>query len=158
MTLQPGSRLGVYEILDMLGAGGMGVVYRARDRKLGRDVAIKVLPDDPAGDPGRVARFEREARMLAAVNHSAIAAIYGAEEDGTTRYIVMELVEGETLAQRLASGPLSIADALRVGSQIAEALEFAHEKGVIHRDLKPANIKITPEGKVRSSTSGSPRR
>ncbi len=149
MTLQPGSRLGVYEILDMLGAGGMGVVYRARDRKLGRDVAIKVLPDDPAGDPGRVARFEREARMLAAVNHAAIAAIYGAEEDGTTRYIVMELVEGETLAQRLASGPLSIADALRVGSQIAEALEFAHEKGVIHRDLKPANIKITPEGKVK---------
>ena len=115
MTLQPGYRLGVYEILDTLGAGGMGVVYRARDRKLGRDVAIKVLPDDPAGDPGRVARFEREARMLAAVNHPTIAAIYGAEEDGSTRYIVMELVEGETLAQRLAGGPLPIADALRVG-------------------------------------------
>ena len=149
MTLQPGYRLGVYEILDTLGAGGMGVVYRARDRKLGRDVAIKVLPDDPAGDPGRVARFEREARMLAAVNHSAIAAIYGAEEDGSTRYIVMELVEGETLAQRLSAGPLPIADALRLASQIAEALEFAHEKGIIHRDLKPANIKITPEGKVK---------
>ncbi len=149
MTLQPGTRLGVYEILDTLGAGGMGVVYRARDRKLGRDVAIKVLPDDPAGDPGRVARFEREARMLAAVNHATIAAIYGAEEEGSTRYIVMELVEGETLAQRLAGGPLSIADALRIGAQIAEALEFAHEKGVIHRDLKPANIKITPEGKVK---------
>ena len=149
MTLQPGFRLGTYEILDMLGAGGMGVVYRARDRKLGRDVAIKVLPDDPAGDPGRVARFEREARMLAAVNHATIAAIYGAEEDGPNRYIVMELVEGETLAQRLATGPLAIPDALRIGSQIAEALEFAHEKGVLHRDLKPANIKITPEGKVK---------
>ncbi len=148
MTLQPGFRLGTYEILDMLGAGGMGVVYRARDRKLGRDVAIKVLPDDP-GDPGRVARFEREARMLAAVNHSAIAAIYGAEEDGPIRYIVMELVEGETLGQRLDAGPLSIAEALRIGAQIAEALEFAHEKGVLHRDLKPANIKITPEGKVK---------
>ncbi len=149
MTLQPGFRLGTYEILDMLGAGGMGVVYRARDRKLGRDVAIKVLPDDPAGDPGRVARFEREARMLAAVNHSAIAAIYGAEEDGPIRYIVMELVEGETLAQRLDAGSLAIADALRIGAQIAEALEFAHEKGVLHRDLKPANIKVTPEGKVK---------
>ncbi len=149
MTLQPGFRLGTYEILDMLGAGGMGVVYRARDRKLGRDVAIKVLPDEPAGDPGRVARFEREARMLAAVNHATIAAIYGAEEDGPTRYIVMELVEGETLAQRLATGPLAIPDALRIGSQIAEALEFAHEKGVLHRDLKPANIKVTPEGKVK---------
>ena len=149
MTLQPGFRLGTYEILDMLGAGGMGVVYRARDRKLGRDVAIKVLPDDPTADPARVARFEREARMLAAVNHSAIAAIYGAEEDGPIRYIVMELVEGETLGQRLDTGPLAIADALRIGAQIAEALEFAHEKGVLHRDLKPANIKITPEGKVK---------
>ena len=149
MTLQPGYRLGVYEILDTLGAGGMGVVYRARDRKLGRDVAIKVLPDEPGGDPGRVARFDREARMLAAVNHPTIAAIYGAEEAGSTHYIVMELVEGETLAQRLAGGPLPVADALRLASQIAEALEFAHEKGVIHRDLKPANIKITPEGKVK---------
>ena len=149
MTLQPGSRLGTYEIVDLLGVGGMGEVYRARDRKLGREVAIKVLPEEFARDPSRVARFEREARMLAAVNHPTIAAIYGAEEDGATRYIVMELVEGETLAQRLASGPLAIADALRIASQIAEALEVAHEKGVIHRDLKPANIKITPEGKVK---------
>ena len=149
MTLQPGSRLGTYEIVDLLGVGGMGEVYRANDRKLGRAVAIKVLPEEFARDPARVTRFEREARMLAAVNHPTIAAIYGAEEDGATRYIVMELVEGETLAQRLATGPLAVPDALRVASQIAEALEVAHEKGVIHRDLKPANIKITPEGKVK---------
>ncbi len=149
MTLQPGSRLGTYEIVGLLGVGGMGEVYRANDRKLGRSVAIKVLPEEFARDPARVSRFEREARMLAAVNHPTIAAIYGAEEDGATRYIVMELVEGETLAQRIATGPLAVADALRVGSQIAEALEIAHEKGVIHRDLKPANIKLTPEGKVK---------
>jgi|RhiMetdeSRZDD1v2_1073273.scaffolds.fasta_scaffold05918_6 tetratricopeptide (TPR) repeat protein len=149
MTLPAGSTLGVYEILEPLGAGGMGEVYRARDRKLGRDVAIKVLPDEFASDPGRVSRFEREARMLAAVNHPTIAAIYGAEEDGATRYIVMELVEGETLAQRLSTGALPVGDSLRIASQIAEALEVAHEKGVIHRDLKPANIKITPGGKVK---------
>ena len=149
MTLQPGSLLGTYEVVDLLGVGGMGEVYRARDRKLGREVAIKVLPEEFASDPARVSRFEREARMLAAVNHPTIAAIYGAEQDGTTRYIVMELVEGETLAQRLSTGPLPVADALRTASQIAEALEVAHEKGVIHRDLKPANIKITPEGKVK---------
>jgi Flp pilus assembly protein TadD/TolB-like protein len=149
MTLQSGSRLGTYEIVDLLGVGGMGEVYRARDRKLGREVAIKVLPAEYSKDSDLVARFEREARMLAAVNHPTIAAIYGAEEDGQTRYIVMELVAGETLAQRLTSGPLAIPDALRIASQIAEALEVAHEKGVIHRDLKPANIKITPEGKVK---------
>ncbi len=149
MTLQPGSRLGGYEIVDLLGVGGMGEVYRAQDRKLGRAVAIKVLPEEFARDPSRVSRFEREARMLAAVNHPTIAAIYGAEEDGATRYIVMELVEGETLAQRLSTGPLAVGDALRMASQVAEALEVAHEKGVIHRDLKPANIKITPEGKVK---------
>jgi tetratricopeptide (TPR) repeat protein len=149
MSLQPGSRLGVYEILGTLGAGGMGEVYRARDGKLGREVAIKVLPEEFARDPARVARFEREARMLAAVNHPTIAAIYGAEEDGETRYIVMELVEGETLAQRLSTGPFAVADSLRIGAGIAEALEVAHEKGVIHRDLKPANIKINREGKVK---------
>ncbi len=149
MTLPSGSPLGTYEIVDLLGVGGMGEVYRARDRKLGREVAIKVLPEELARHPDRVSLFEREARMLAAVNHPNIAAIYGAEQDGETRYIVMELVEGETLAQRLVSGPLTVPDTLRVASQIAEALEVAHEKGVIHRDLKPANIKITPEGKVK---------
>ncbi len=149
MTLQPGNRLGTYEITAALGAGGMGEVYRAHDHKLGREVAIKVLPDEFARDRGGVSRFEREARMLAAVNHPAIAAIYGAEEEGATRYIVMELVEGETLGERLVAGPLPIAEALRIAAQIAEALEVAHAKGVIHRDLKPANIKITPEGKVK---------
>ena len=149
MTISSGTRLGTYEILDLLGSGGMGEVYRARDRKLNREVAIKVLPEEFARDAGRVARFEREARMLAAVNHASIAAIYGAEEDGATRYIVMELVEGDTLAERLSSGRLPIADALRMAAQVAEALEVAHEKGVIHRDLKPANIKITPENKVK---------
>jgi serine/threonine-protein kinase len=149
MSLQPGSRLGGYEIVGTLGAGGMGVVYRARDLKLGREVAIKVLPEEFARDPARVARFEREARMLAAVNHPTIAAIYGAEQDGEVRYIVMELVEGDTLAERLTRGPLSIGDSLRVGAGIAEALEIAHEKGVIHRDLKPANIKLTKEGRVK---------
>ncbi len=149
MSLQPGSRLGGYEILATLGAGGMGEVYLARDLKLGREVAIKVLPEEFARDPSRVTRFEREARMLAAVNHPTIAAIYGAEEDGTTRYIVMELVEGETLAERLSGGALPVADALRIGAGIVEALEVAHEKGVIHRDLKPANIKLTREGKVK---------
>jgi len=149
MSLSVGSRLGSYEILELIGSGGMGEVYRARDRKLGREVAIKVLPEEFARNENRVARFEREARMLAAVNHSAIAAIYGAEQDGETRYIVMELVEGDTLAERLASGRLPVVDALRVALQVAEALEVAHEKGVIHRDLKPANIKITPENKVK---------
>ena len=149
MSLQPGSHLGTYEITSILGAGGMGEVYRARDRKLGREVAIKVLPEEFSSDPARVSRFEREARMLAAVNHPTIAAIYGAEEDGEQRYIVMELVEGDTLAQRLATGALPVADALRIAAQTAEALEVAHEKGVIHRDLKPANIKITPTGKVK---------
>jgi Flp pilus assembly protein TadD/TolB-like protein len=149
MSLQPGIRLGDYEILGVLGAGGMGVVYRARDLKLGREIAIKVLPEEFARDPARVSRFEREARMLAAVNHPTIAAIYGAEQDGDTRYIVMELVEGDTLGERLTRGPLAVADALRVSAGIAEALEVAHEKGVIHRDLKPANIKLTPEGRVK---------
>jgi Flp pilus assembly protein TadD/TolB-like protein len=149
MTLDPGTRLGTYEILGPLGSGGMGEVYRAHDRKLGREVAIKVLTEAFASDPSRVARFEREARMLAAVNHPGIAAIYGAEEDGDFRYIVMELVPGETLSEKLAAGPLPIPEALSLASQIAEALSVAHEKNVIHRDLKPANIKVTPEGRVK---------
>ncbi|HEV2063317.1 MAG TPA: serine/threonine-protein kinase, partial [Thermoanaerobaculia bacterium] len=149
MTLDPGARLGTYEILGPLGAGGMGEVYRAHDRKLGREVAIKVLSEAFASDPSRVARFQREARMLAAVNHSGIAAIYGAEEDGDFRYIVMELVPGETLSEKLAAGPLPVPEALGLAAQIAEALSVAHEKGVIHRDLKPANIKVTPEGRIK---------
>ncbi len=149
MTLESGTRLGTYEVVELLGSGGMGDVYRARDLKLGREVAIKVLPEEFARDASRVARFEREARMLAAVNHAHIAAIYGAEEDGPSRYIVMELVEGDTLAERLSSGAMRIPDALRIAIQVAEALEVAHDKGVIHRDLKPANIKITPENRVK---------
>src|SRR5262249_4262355 len=127
MTLPSGTRLGTYEVDELLGSGGMGDVYRARDLKLGREVAIKVLPEEFPRDASRVARFEREARMLAAVNHAAIAAIYGAEEDGASRYIVMELVEGDTLAERLSSGPMRIPDALRVALQVAEALEVAHD-------------------------------
>jgi Flp pilus assembly protein TadD/TolB-like protein len=149
MSLPAETRLGTYEIVERIGSGGMGDVYRARDLKLGREVAIKVLPEEFARDASRVARFEREARMLAAVNHAHIAAIYGAEEDGPFRYIVMELVEGDTLAERLSSGRLPIPDALRIAIQVAEALEVAHGKGVIHRDLKPANIKITPENRVK---------
>ncbi len=149
MSLPANTRLGTYEILELLGSGGMGDVYRARDLKLGREVAIKVLPEEFARDSGRVARFEREARMLAAVNHAAIAAIYGAEEDGASRYIVMELVEGDTLAERLNHGRMPVPDALRIALQVAEALEVAHDKGVIHRDLKPANVKVTPENRVK---------
>src|SRR6266498_4493982 len=149
MALQPGIRLGNFEILDPLGKGGMGEVYRARDTRLGRDVAIKVLPESFARDPARAARFEREARLLAAVNHPGIAAIYGAEEFGSVPCIVMELVPGETLSERMANGALPLAESLTLGRQIAEALEAAHEKGVIHRDLKPSNIKVTPDGKVK---------
>src|SRR5690349_10742579 len=139
MPLASGSRLGPYEIVAPLGAGGMGEVYRARDTKLGREVALKVLPDGLAQDADRMARFEREAKVLAALNHPNIAALYGVEE----RALVMELVEGQTLA-----GPLPLETALDYARQIAEALEAAHEKGIIHRDLKPANVKVTPQGMV----------
>jgi eukaryotic-like serine/threonine-protein kinase len=149
MTLAAGSRLGPYEILAPLGAGGMGEVYRARDAKLNRDVAIKVLPDSVAQDTERLARFQREAQVLAALNHAHIAAIYGLEKSGELEALVLELVEGETLAERIAAGPLSVDEALAVARQIAEALEAAHEKGIVHRDLKPANVKITPEGRVK---------
>lgn len=149
MPLEPATRLGIYEVLGPLGAGGMGEVYRARDTRLGRDVAIKVLPEGVARDETQLARFEREARLLASLNHPGIAAVYGFEEAGGIPYIVMELVPGETLTQRLAAGALTLADSLSLARQIAEALEAAHEKGVVHRDLKPANIKITPEGKVK---------
>ncbi|MGA2263295.1 MAG: protein kinase [Acidobacteriota bacterium] len=138
-----------YRIIEKLGAGGMGEVYRAEDTNLSRHVAIKVLPDKFAGDPERLARFEREAKVLASLSHPNIASIYGLEQAGGKRLLVMELVAGETLAQRIAKRPLPVAEALDVCRQIAEGLEAAHEKGIIHRDLKPANIQITSEGKVK---------
>ena len=124
-------------------------MYQAKDRKLGRDVAIKVLPEEFARDADRVARFQREAKLLASLNHPNIAAIYGLEESGGTNFLVLELVEGETLADRIKRGPIPVEESLKLALQIAEALEAAHEKGVIHRDLKPANIKVTPDGKVK---------
>src|SRR5215475_4646814 len=141
MPLTPGSRLGAYEIVAPIGAGGMGEVYRARDTRLGRDVAIKTLPDAFVSDPERAARLEREAQLLAALNHPHIAGIYGLEDVGGSRVLVLEFVDGESLAQRLAAGgQLPVDEALRVARQIVDALEAAHEKGIIHRDLKPANI------------------
>jgi eukaryotic-like serine/threonine-protein kinase len=148
--LEPGAMLGPYEILAPIGAGGMGQVYRARDTRLNRTVAIKVLPEAFAHDPDRLARFQREAKLLAALNHPNIATIHGLEQANGTHYLVMELVAGETLADRVhREGALPIEEALPVARQIAEALEAAHEKGIIHRDLKPANVKVTPEGKVK---------
>src|SRR5512136_1140258 len=144
-----GKTLGHYRIIEKLGAGGMGVVYRAEDKTLDRQVAIKVLPEAFAGDPERLARFAREAKLLASLNHPNIAAIHGLEEHEGKRFLVLELVEGPTLAERLHKGPLPVLEALEVCRQIAEGLEAAHEKGIIHRDLKPANVKITPEGKVK---------
>ncbi len=149
MTLPAGARLGPYEILSPLGAGGMGEVYRARDTRLGRDVAIKVLPEEFFEDKERRERFGREAKVLASLNHPGIAAIYSFEEDGGRHLLVMELVEGKDLAQRLITGPLPLEESLSIARQIAEALEAAHEKGVVHRDLKPANVKVTEEGKVK---------
>src|SRR6185436_4238322 len=149
MSPSSGTRLGLYEILSPLGAGGMGEVYRARDSRLHREVAIKVLPAAFAADTERLARFDREARVLASLNHPAIASIYGLEESGGTRFLVLELVEGETLAERIAAGPVPVEETLVLCRQIAEALEGAHEKGIVHRDLKPANIKVTPAGKVK---------
>jgi eukaryotic-like serine/threonine-protein kinase len=150
MPLTAGSRIGPYEIQAPLGAGGMGEVYRARDSKLGRDVALKVLPAEWALDVERRARFTREAQVLASLNHQNIAAIYGFEEgDGPVHALVLELVEGPTLADRIADGRLSIDDALPIARQLAEALEAAHEPGIIHRDLKPANIKVRPDGTVK---------
>jgi serine/threonine protein kinase len=149
MRLTTGSRLGPYEILSALGAGGMGEVYRARDTKLNRDVALKILPDSFAHDADRLARFQREAQTLASLNHPHIAAIYGIEESHGTRALVMELVEGEDLAQRIARGAIPIDEALPIAKQIAEALEAAHEQGIIHRDLKPANIKVRSDGTVK---------
>ena len=159
MTLNSGARLGPYEILAPLGAGGMGEVYRARDSRLAREVAVKVLPEEFFEGEERRQRFEREARLLAALNHPGIAAIYSFEEippsssttssSAASHLLVMELVEGEDLAQRLVSGPLPLEESLSYAKQIAEALEAAHEKGIVHRDLKPANVKVTPDGRVK---------
>ena len=149
MAFSAGTRLGPYEILGAIGAGGMGEVYRARDTKLRRDVALKILPELFASDTDRVARFAREAQTLAALNHPSIAHIHGLEESGGVRALVMELVEGEDLAQRLVSGPIPVDEALPIARQIAEALEAAHEQGIIHRDLKPANIKVRDDGIVK---------
>ena len=149
MSLTAGARLGPYEIVASIGAGGMGVVYRARDTRLGRDVAVKVLPPLFAADPDRRARFEREARLLASVNHSHIAAIYGIEENDGIRGLILELVEGPTLADTLSRGPLPIMEALDIARQIADALGAAHDRGIVHRDLKPGNIKVTSAGMVK---------
>jgi dipeptidyl aminopeptidase/acylaminoacyl peptidase len=149
MALRSGISIGPFEILDKLGAGGMGEVWRARDSRLGRDVAIKALPTEFALDSDRLARFEREAKVLASLNHGNIAAIYGLEQPDSQQFLVLELVEGETLAQRIARGALPVDEALRLAIQIADAIEAAHEKDIIHRDLKPANIKVTPDGKVK---------
>jgi serine/threonine protein kinase len=149
VALATGLRLGAYEIVSLLGAGGMGEVYRAQDTKLGRAVAIKVLPQALASAPDRIARFEREAKALAAFNHPHIATLYGTEESCGQYFLVMELVEGETLADRLEHAPIPVKEALTIARQIADALDASHEKGIVHRDLKPANIKITSDGIVK---------
>src|SRR6267142_1290822 len=156
-SMMTGRRIGVYELRALLGAGGMGEVYRAHDTKLGRDVAIKILPSAFTADPERLARFEREARVLATLNHPHIGAIYSLEEADGIRALVLELVEGETLADKLLHVStrtshvpgLPIAESLPIARQIADALDAAHKKGVIHRDLKPANVKVTPDGVVK---------
>jgi Tol biopolymer transport system component len=149
MPLATGSRLGPYEILAPIGSGGMGEVYRARDSKLGRDVALKVLPEAFARDAERMARFQREAKVLASLNHPNIAAIHGLEDSGVTHALVMELVQGPTLADRIKSGPIPIAEVLPVAKQMCDAIEYAHERGIVHRDLKPANLKVTNDDAVK---------
>src|SRR6476659_4968658 len=149
MALGPGTRLGVYEILSLLGSGGMGEVYRATDTTLKRQVAIKVLPAAVAGDTERLARFQREAEVLAALNHPNIAHIHGLERSGGTTALVMELVDGPTLADQIAGGALPIDEALAIARQLADALGAAHEQGIVHRDLKPANIKVRPDGTAK---------
>jgi serine/threonine protein kinase len=155
MTLSPGSRLGPYEILAPIGAGGMGEVYRARDVRVDRAVALKVLTEEFFEDEERRARFEREAKLLASLNHPGVAVLYSFEEipgsslSSSRHLLAMELVEGDDLAQRISFGPLSREESLSYARQIAEALEAAHEKGIVHRDLKPANVKVTPDGRVK---------
>ncbi|MDX1383229.1 MAG: serine/threonine-protein kinase, partial [Thermoanaerobaculia bacterium] len=155
MPLDAGSKLGSYEVVSALGAGGMGEVYRARDPKLGRDVAIKLLPEGLAADPDRLARSQREARLLASLQHPNIGAIFGMEEDGERRFLVLELIEGETLADRLRQDPLALDDALEIARQMAEAIEAAHERGIVHRDLKPANILVRTADPAASSAGSS---
>src|SRR5438876_3178378 len=149
LALTTGTRLGVYEVTAQIGEGGMGQVYRAHDTKLNRDVALKLLPDAFASDPDRLTRFTREAQTLASLNHPNIAAIYGLEESGGMTALVMELVEGDDLSQRIAKGATPVDEALPIAKQIAEALEAAHEQGIIHRDLKPANVKVRADGTVK---------
>ncbi|HET7217779.1 MAG TPA: serine/threonine-protein kinase, partial [Vicinamibacterales bacterium] len=149
MPIVQGSRIGVYEIAGPIGSGGMGEVYRARDHRLQRDVAIKVLPAALSGDADRAARFEREARTLASINHPNIAIVHGLEDLAGSHALVMELVDGPTLAERIAHGPLPVGEAIAIAAQIADALEAAHEQGIIHRDLKPANVKVRPDGTVK---------
>jgi serine/threonine protein kinase/Tol biopolymer transport system component len=149
MAITIGQQLGSYEITALLGKGGMGEVYRARDTKLKRDVAIKILPDEFSRDPERVSRFEREAEALAALNHQNIAGIYDLRQGDATRFLILEFVEGDTLQEKLKGGPISVDEALRIATQIAEALEAAHQRGIIHRDLKPANIKLRHDGTVK---------
>jgi serine/threonine-protein kinase len=150
LALAPGTRLGAHEILSLIGSGGMGEVYRAHDSRLNREVAIKVLPSDVAADRDRLARFEREAQLLASLNHPNIAQIHGLDDSSGTPALVMELVDGPTLADRIAKGPITLHEALPIAKQIAEALEAAHEQGIIHRDLKPANIKVRADGTVKT--------
>src|SRR5215467_11649527 len=149
MAIQIGQQLGSLEITALVGKGGMGEVYRARDTKLKRDVAIKILPDEFSHDADRLSRFQREAEVLASLNHPNIAAIYDLQEADGARFLVLELVEGETLAERIQRGPIPIDEALAIAKNICEALEAAHEQGIVHRDLKPANVKITHDGKVK---------
>ena len=149
MGLSVGTKFGAYEVLEPIGKGGMGEVFRARDTKLNRDVALKVLPDLFADDPERLARFQREAEALASLNHPNIAQIYGLEESGGVRALVLELVEGPTLAERIAQGAIPLDEAITIARQIIDALEAAHEAGIIHRDLKPANVKVREDGTVK---------
>ena len=146
MPLSPGTRLGHFEIVSPLGAGGMGEVYRARDTRLGRDVAIKVLPQHLSAFPDLRLRMEREARSISRLNHPNICVLYDVGRDGDQDYLVMELLQGETLAERLTRGPLPATELLKIGSEIANALDRAHRAGIVHRDLKPGNIMLTPSG------------
>src|SRR6516225_2669356 len=144
MPIAIGTQLGSHEITALLGKGGMGAVYRARDTTLKREVAIKILPDECARDSDRISRFQREAEVLASLNHPNIAGIYDLREANGSQFLVLELVEGETLAERIARNPIALDECLHIAKQVCEALEAAHEKGIVHRDLKPANVKITP--------------